>query len=269
MQSGDRGGRPAGPLTAGAPPVLCVLCVDHGRAAVCAVWRSRQSSPAAPERPRAPSAGPLPAPPPPKPGRETPSTRCFTTEPEPGGPEPAASTFQSQQMLLLGLVDVHGLHPAGRAAEREEPRTLRRRQQPRPSQAAARREGLQLPGFRGRPRRGTAPRSLRGTMGIVVSQFCRAAPAPAGWWRRRWRLSLLPAGPLRSALPEMAALAVNKAGPEGGRGPGGGGRGPAGAAVKVRRRLGPAPAAGRAVPDGNGAREACGAGCVCPLGCRA
>ncbi|XP_057899725.1 E3 ubiquitin-protein ligase TRIM23 isoform X2 [Melospiza georgiana] len=31
----------------------------------------------------------------------------------------------------------------------------------------------------------------------------------------------------------MAALAVNKAGPEGARGPGGGGRGPAGAAVKV------------------------------------
>nr|XP_054507588.1 E3 ubiquitin-protein ligase TRIM23 isoform X2 [Agelaius phoeniceus] len=31
----------------------------------------------------------------------------------------------------------------------------------------------------------------------------------------------------------MAALAVNKAGPESGRGPGGGGRGPAGAAVKV------------------------------------
>lgn len=62
----------------------------------------------------------------------------------------------------------------------------------------------------------------------------------------------------------MAALAVNKAGagPEGGRGPGGGGRGSAGAAVKVRRRLGPAPVAGRAVRAEDGAREACGTGCV-------
>lgn len=61
----------------------------------------------------------------------------------------------------------------------------------------------------------------------------------------------------------MAALAVNKAGSEGGRGPGGGsGRGPVGAAVKVRWRLGPAPVAGRAVPDEDGAREACATGCV-------
>lgn len=67
----------------------------------------------------------------------------------------AASTFQSQQMLLLGLVDVHGLHPAGWPVEREEPRRLRR-QQPRPSQAAARRKGLQPPGIRGRPGRGAA-----------------------------------------------------------------------------------------------------------------
>lgn len=62
----------------------------------------------------------------------------------------------------------------------------------------------------------------------------------------------------------MAALAVNKAGPESGRGPGGGGRGPAGAAVKVRRRLVPAPVAGRTVPAQDTAREGCGT-----LGCRA
>lgn len=59
----------------------------------------------------------------------------------------------------------------------------------------------------------------------------------------------------------MAALAVNKAGPEGGRGPGsGGGRGPAGAAVKVRRRLGSAPVVGDAGEEG--VREACGTGWV-------
>lgn len=49
--------------------------------------------------------------------------------------------------------------------------------------------------------------------------------------------------PLRSPLPKMAALGVNKvgagAGPDGGRGPGGSGRGPAGAAVKVREAVRP------------------------------
>ncbi|KAM4879068.1 E3 ubiquitin-protein ligase TRIM23 isoform 5-T5 [Sylvia borin] len=141
-------------------------------------------------------------------------------------------------MLLLGLVDVHGPHAAGWPAEREEPRRLRP-QQPRPSQAAARRKGLQLPGLRGRHRLLRLPGPPWGTVGDVVLRFCSSAGLQGGACARRSGARggggspLLPAGPLRSALREMAALAVNKAGPEGGRGPGAGGRGPAGAAVKV------------------------------------
>lgn len=177
---------------------------------------------------------------------------------------PRCSTFQSQQMLLLGLINVHGasLHPDGpkRCGGRKQKRFAEKAETSLPSVSGRyeyRRTRTQLSHNATRRRRSRT--KLQSPEGPKRAGAVAASPRGAS--------RTLPTGG-RSTLPafKMAGLSANRivagGGPDGSRGSGGNGRGPAGPAVKVRRVARPFTSSGLAACCG---RAGCsGWGCAAP-----